>query len=85
MKRYYGETQCHVIKIIRQGREGVEISKVNLRDDSDLERGNIIVQANDIVVIESTLENTPLTQLAPVFALITSAVAVYALLINTRN
>ena len=77
--------KAYEIKIIRQGREGVEISKVNLRDDLDLERGNIIVQANDIVVIESTLENTPLTQLAPVFALITSAVAVYALLINTRN
>ncbi len=71
--------KAYRIKLVRETLHGPVIYGIDLRDGANLHAGHTIVQANDVILIDPTFENTLLTQLTPFLAVITSGIAVYGL------
>jgi polysaccharide export outer membrane protein len=74
-------SKAYKIKIVRKvsGSDKSKIYRINLRNSEEAISGNIIVKANDVIIVDPTFETTFLAQLTPFFAFVTSTVAIYAL------
>jgi polysaccharide export outer membrane protein len=76
--------KAYRVKLVRENQDGVKIYGLDLSDATNLTTGQMIVQANDVILIDPTFETTFVAQLTPFLAVITSGIAVYGLFRSLR-
>lgn len=77
--------RAYRIKLIRNDKSGQSVSLIDLRKSSNAKLGNILIQANDVLIIDPAFETTFLAQITPFLSVITAFAAVYGLLIRFSN
>lgn len=76
--------KAYRIKLVREGPDGPMIYGLDLRSAVNLDAGQTVVRANDVILIDPTFETTFVAQLTPILAVITSGIAVYGLFRSLR-
>ncbi len=76
--------KAYKIKLIRKVNDISVIYRIDLRDDANLQAGQTIIRANDVILIDPTFESTLISQVAPFLGIITSGIAVFVLLNGIR-